>query len=134
MFQNLVEAAAFFVAMVTLPLGILSALFLGFTPAAVVFVVGWLLLTPLLLFAGTELLPMLRERADSSVEEPETDPLEQLKARYARGEITDAEFERRVERLVGAEDLDAVGRAGGPGAGDRTERLSGDRERSVERE
>lgn len=63
MFQNLVEAAAFLVAVVTLLAGLLSALLLGFTPAAIVFVVGWLLLTPLLMLVGTELLPLLRERS-----------------------------------------------------------------------
>ncbi|ELZ29205.1 hypothetical protein C475_03274 [Halosimplex carlsbadense 2-9-1] len=114
MFENFVEAAAFLVAMLTLPLGILCALFLGLTPAATVFVVGWLLLTPLLLFVGTELLPMLRNRTDDGAEAPETDPLDELKTRYARGEIDEREFERRVDRLV---ELD-TGDTGGVDAAD----------------
>lgn len=37
----------------------------------------------------------------------ENDPLETLRDRYARGELTDEEFERKAERLVDTED--AVG-------------------------
>jgi len=42
----------------------------------------------------------------------EDDALEQLRRRYARGELTDAEFERRVERLLETEPRAA------PGAGE----------------
>jgi len=96
---------------------------LGFgslVPVAVV--VGWLLLTPLsgiLVYvlgvddesggmpdaapgnvseAGTEVL--------SESTDPTDDPLATLRDRYARGEIDEAEFERRVERLLETEDID----------------------------
>jgi|GEM_PF-321016 len=40
---------------------------------------------------------------DEQESEPET-PLEQLKNRYAAGEITESEFERQVDRLLDVED------------------------------
>jgi hypothetical protein len=51
----------------------------------------------------------------------EEDALEELKARYARGELTDEEFERRVERLLeteSVEDAEAFLGGGGSGSGD----------------
>jgi len=45
-----------------------------------------------------------------SVSEPTTSPeeraLEELRERYARGDLTDEEFERRVERLLETESID----------------------------
>jgi uncharacterized membrane protein len=38
----------------------------------------------------------------------ETDPLERLRERYATGELTEAEFERRVERLLETEDRETA--------------------------
>ncbi|WP_049903226.1 SHOCT domain-containing protein [Halococcus agarilyticus] len=48
---------------------------------------------------------------DSSDEPPETDnrdALETLRNRYARGELTDEQFERKVERLLDTDSLEAV--------------------------
>ena len=36
----------------------------------------------------------------------EDDPIATLRERYARGELTDAEFERRVEKLIETESVD----------------------------
>lgn len=36
------------------------------------------------------------------------DPLETLRSRYARGELTDAEFETKLDRLLETETLEAV--------------------------
>jgi uncharacterized membrane protein len=58
-------------------------------------VTGWFVLTPLL---AVGLLPGVEfedERSPSS-----SDPLTSLQERYATGEISEAEFERRVERIV----------------------------------
>lgn len=94
------------VAVATLPLGVLAFLFAGWKLSVVVFVVGWFLLTPLIPIVGKELLPAVRESGDDHESENETaDPLEELKQRYARGEISDEEFERQVGNLVETEDV-----------------------------
>ncbi|PSP32540.1 hypothetical protein BRC64_06440 [Halobacteriales archaeon QH_10_67_22] len=47
------------------------------------------------------------EGGPDSADEDDTDAaLADLRERYARGEITDAEFERRVERLLETESVD----------------------------
>ena len=65
-------------------------------------VVGWFLLTPLFYFWGEDIAALLYGE-----ETPETppDPLEALKGRYARGEIDEEAFERRLEKLVALDDL-----------------------------
>ena len=48
---------------------------------------------------------------ESSNDQPETDnrdALETLRNRYARGELTDEQFERKVERLLDTESIEAV--------------------------
>jgi len=60
--------------------------------------------------------------AESGVEADE-DPVETLKRRYAEGELTDEEFERKLERLLETERIDRPG-------GDRTAQ---ERERERER-
>ena len=78
--------------------------------AGAVAVVGWFLITPILLFWGEEVAELLFEEEaqsrDRSVDpDTEEDPaLAELKRRYAEGEIDDEEFEHRLERLV---ELDA---------------------------
>ena len=110
-YAKLAEALVAVTAVATLPLGILAALLLGLTEAAVVFVIGWLLLTPgFAVLEGT-----LSEIASTDESEPATesesttesaeDPLAELKSRYARGEIGDAEFEAQLERLVAADEI-----------------------------
>ncbi|WP_135851913.1 SHOCT domain-containing protein [Halorussus salinus] len=94
------------VAVATLPLGILTALFVGWKLSAVVFVVGWLLLVPTITLVGEEILPAVRGSSDEREAEDSTaDPLAELKGRYARGELTDEEFERRMSNLVETEDV-----------------------------
>lgn len=75
-----------------------------------------------------------------SVAEPTTSPeeraLEELRERYARGDLTDEEFERRVERLLETESIDDAETFLGGGAPadaeeSATER-SGSREPEVE--
>lgn len=53
------------------------------------------------------------------------DALETLRERYARGELTDAEFERRLDRLLETETLEDV---------ERRTRARGDRDRGRDRE
>jgi uncharacterized membrane protein len=53
-------------------------------------------------------LARLSQRADDENEDTssEDDPIATLRERYARGELTDAEFERRVEHLLETESID----------------------------
>jgi len=112
-----------FFAVVTLPIGILTALFVGLPAAVAVFVVGWLLLVP----ATAILFPpemitgagvpqgvdeMVEEEIRQSLGEsrPESesfDPVEELRGRYARGEIDEQELERGLEALLETEGVDA---------------------------
>ncbi|NHN57770.1 MULTISPECIES: SHOCT domain-containing protein [Halorussus] len=114
------------VAVVTLPLGTLSLFFVGWEVAMVVFVVGWFLLAPLIPIVGEELLPAL---GSAESEGKTSDPLTELRGRYARGEIGDEEFERRVERLVATERIDLNRDA----AFDRSSSADADPQRDVER-
>ncbi len=57
--------------------------------------------------AGNHLLKDVAERAidaepaeESVADEPSSDPVSTLKRRYAAGELTDEEFERKMERLT----------------------------------
>ena len=107
-------------AVATLPLGILAAAFVSLSAALVVFVVGWLFLTPLsAILAGNSVesevddeveqfvQERVRERLNEKREtESSTDPLEELRARYARGEIDETELERRLDALLETEDVD----------------------------
>ncbi|AGB37812.1 SHOCT domain-containing protein [Natronococcus occultus] len=82
------------------------------TVGVLIAIVGWFLLVPLFLFWGEEIADLvLEERTPEPASETvpsstsESDgALEELKRRYAAGEIDDDEFERRLERLVGVDD------------------------------
>jgi hypothetical protein len=64
---------------------------------ALVAVVGWFVVTPSFLFLDVS-LPFV----DDGDDEP-ADPLERLRDRYAAGELTEAEFERKLDRLLETE-------------------------------
>ena len=100
-------------AVVTLPAGVLAAIFLGGSAAIAVFVVGWLLLTPVsaVLFDSSAPTPgpvqgedRVKQQVDTG-ERSSEDPVEKLRERYARGEIDEAELERRLDALLETEDL-----------------------------
>lgn len=59
--------------------------------------------------------------------ERDADPLAELRRRYAEGELTDEQFERKVERLLETETIEDVEDNYTPGRGT-------DRERELERE
>jgi len=136
------EALVGVVAVATLPLAALAAIFVGETAAAVVAIVGWLFLVPVLgiLEDHVELAGLL-DRSESAGASDRTsdadesdDALQRLRERYAAGEIGDAEFERRLERLLeteGVEVPDGVDPTGTAGAGVD---VSHERERETERE
>ncbi|QZY01029.1 SHOCT domain-containing protein [Halobaculum rubrum] len=54
------------------------------------------------------------DATESAGTDTEDDPVEHLKRRYAEGEVSDDEFERRIDRLLGADsrlDAEATGTA-----------------------
>ncbi|WP_276299120.1 SHOCT domain-containing protein [Halorussus lipolyticus] len=104
-------------------LGVLSVLTFGLTAffavvgvdflVPTIFVLGFFLVIPLIAILGDS-LPMVRDGGDDDVsvesiqtEQSGDDPIDELRTRYARGELTDAEFERRLERLLETEDAEA---------------------------
>jgi uncharacterized membrane protein len=90
----------------------------------VVSAVGLALLVAGPILGGT-VRNVLRAYADDD-EEASTgeDPLEQLRDRYARGELSEAEFERKLERLLETEGMEVP-----DGASERREReVVGERE------
>lgn len=113
-------------AVMTLPLGILAAIFFGLQTSLAVFVGGWLLLTPAsaILFGppssgperGGEVQTSINEHIQGEVKKTlegngdgtdasSTDPLEELRQRYARGEIDEVELERGLDALLETEDV-----------------------------
>lgn len=102
-------------AVLTFGLTALAAV-LGFgTLVPVIFVLGMFLLVPLVAILGDS-LPMVYDEDEAKEETvaidrhaPDTTsdgPLEELRTRYARGELTEQEFERRLERLLETEDME----------------------------
>lgn len=70
-------------------------------------IVGWFVLVPIFLFWGDEIAEIAFEGDEGAAASPASgdDALDELKRRYAAGEIDEAEFERRLERLIAVEDL-----------------------------
>jgi uncharacterized membrane protein len=116
--RNLREEATGVVALVVLGLGLLAMFAPGLSPVPfyVIWIVGFAVVLPLvaITLGETESVadpfesgdPFDRERrADEATAETGTsDPLAELRRRYAEGEIDEHEFERRVERLLETED------------------------------
>lgn len=92
---SLASVVATAVTAVTLS-GAFGLLALGVDAFWLVFVVGFGGVLPL----ATVLARRVETRRDDPTDPDEDTALQQLRARYARGELTDAEFERRVERLL----------------------------------
>jgi len=127
--EGVTTVAAFAV----LPACLWAIFALGLGEALAVFFVGYMLVVPALaLLTGLVAVGSVPDywtdesdestpRSDSGSADAEADPLDRLRERYARGEIGDAEFERRVEELVHSD------------GEDRTERVR-DREPVPERE
>ena len=116
-------------ALLLLGLGLTAAIIGIETFTALIFVVGFAVVVPLVyLLSDTD---DEAEGAPSSAPDVEDDPIEDLRRRYATGELSDAEFERKLDRLLETEDLDAGGRLDPAG---RDEVAAHSRDRDIERE
>jgi uncharacterized membrane protein len=104
---DLARLSPLLVAFLFFVVAVLTAMNVGVVPALEPLVVGWVLVFPPLaavvwtLLGRPEFVPW--PFGDDEVGEPDGDPLEVLRDRYARGEISEAEFEERLDRLLEAE-------------------------------
>ena len=111
--RNLREEATGVLALLILGAGFLAMFFPNLSPVAfwVVWIVGFAVVLPIVAIALGESDseawdPMAAERDGET--DTETDPLAELRRRYAEGEIDELEFERRLERLLETEDEGAA--------------------------
>lgn len=93
-----------------LPAVLVSLLVFPFVPVSTVaplvpltFALGFFLLVPLIAVLG-ERLPFVAADETTIDTADERAPVERLRERYARGDLSDEEFERRLARLVETED------------------------------
>lgn len=82
----------------------------GMTPLVPIpFILGFFMVIPLIALLG-ERFPLVESSKDQSKQAaaalPERDPVETLRDRFARGEISQDEFERRLDYLVATEGLE----------------------------
>ncbi|WP_018257670.1 SHOCT domain-containing protein [Halomicrobium katesii] len=73
---------------------------------------------------GTESGETTRDESEREADSPNETPLEALRRRYAEGELTDEQFERKLDRLLETETLEDVE--------EYRERASQERERELE--
>lgn len=116
------------VAVLTFGLTALTSVLGGGVLIPTIFITGFFVLIPLIGILGDD-FPLV----ESPTETPRKDPVETLRDRYARGEIDQAEFERRLEYLVETEDteFDVEQRLGSPRVDSSTKQS---RERELELE
>jgi uncharacterized membrane protein len=75
------------------------------------FVLGFFVVVPLVALLG-DALPIVESETDGVEVDRRPvadDPVDRLRERYAEGELTDEEFERRLERLLETENAEATG-------------------------
>ena len=98
-------------------IGIVSVLTFGFSSIsaiiglrlfpAVIFAAGFFILVPLIALLGED-FPLVDGDEDSPSPAPRQDPVETLRDRFASGEISQREFEERLEYLLETEDLERL--------------------------
>ncbi|RBI61460.1 SHOCT domain-containing protein [halophilic archaeon] len=104
---SLLEEAPAITVFLVLGIG-LVALFTGQPWWWMVFPVGFAVVLPLVAILSDTFAPDAdaADEGDSEERDDTQDALDALRSRYARGEIDEAEFERRVERLLENETVD----------------------------
>jgi uncharacterized membrane protein len=109
--QNLRDELTGVVALVVLGVGLADIWFPWLVPGIpfwVVFVIGFAVVLPLVAIAVGETDEATADVEPDPGRTDEAAPLDRLKRRYAEGELTDEEFERRLERLLETEDESAA--------------------------
>ena len=91
----------------------LVALFTGLSWFWMVFVIGFAVVVPIvaILTHDSEREPeptALERRADRGEGESRTDAFRILRERYARGELSESQFEAKLDRLLGSETFEEV--------------------------
>jgi len=84
------------------------ALFLGVEWFWMIWVLGFAVLLPAVGILADNYLSDDRGATHDPERDREDDALATLRERYARGDLTEAEFERRVERLLETEDRETA--------------------------
>jgi hypothetical protein len=123
--HRLIDEAPGIIAVLTFGVVALLGVLGGGQAAGIVAIVGWFILTPMSAMLGnvlvgdeadedewydpTESTTSTRESTREQAREPtsDEDPVDALRERYARGEIDEVEFERRLETLIATEGSDA---------------------------
>lgn len=110
----------------------LLGLFLGHDWFWIVFALGFAVLVPLVKLVGDEFgvgvgasgpnLDPNPAESEPSASESKQDALDALRDRYARGELSETEFERKVETLLETETLEGARDHVGREAGAKSER------------
>lgn len=79
--------------------------------SSVFFITGFFILIPLIWVLGDS-FPLVDTtagpEAKGRTERSDTNPVRELRERYVRGEIDDAEFDRRLDRLLETEDVERL--------------------------
>jgi uncharacterized membrane protein len=86
----------------------LAAILGGGTLVPALFVFGVFILMPLVALLGSDLPLVAAKESDDDPETVDGDPVELLRERYARGDLSKEEFEARLDRLLETEDLSAA--------------------------
>ena len=111
------------IAILSFGLTSLAAVLGGGTLVPALFVFGVFVLIPLVALLGED-LPFVAASGDETdgSQSVDADPVELLRDRYARGELSKEEFEARLDRLLETEDLSA-GQSGDVSQSAQRERL-----------
>lgn len=92
------------VSVLTFGLTALTAVLGGGPLIPAIFITGFFLVVPLIFLLGED-FPLVEVTDEAPQQAQRQDPVETLRDRFARGEIDQAEFERRLEYLVETEGL-----------------------------